>query len=1157
MKNFLLLSVLAVFIAGKVSAQDANSILKKMTPPSPDVASLGKFLETPVSLYTGVPSISIPIIELTAGKARLPVSIDYHAGGIRVDEIASSIGLGFSLNAGGIISKKVNGFPDFSYDQYPNFTALSPSFNPSPGSPDYDYAKHIAAGEVDIEPDDVFYNFAGHSGSLISTGAGFGQTFTAPFELLRVETGGFTDESGVKYYFGSYEISHVVIPPDVYNPNMDFSNNQTNKLTRITSPDGKWINLEYYSAAYSYKQARVQSDSHVLNNQYGCPLPGVNYLLPIDKESTVEISDDVYLKKISTSDGTTVDFIYDQSSMRKDLPGAWILTEIDVSANGVLLKRILLSHSFFGPNDPSGTSPEAYRLKLDAITEVGKPAYQFYYFGTSDTFLPPRNSFAQDYWGYFNGRTGNNTLLPKVIAPDLQIIDGANRDADPNFTQYCSLVKVKYPTGGTSEFEYEQNEYTIPPNVPTGKKIIAHGIGGNNSVNTDSPPVFTIPEHAVNLKLTLNSQCPPQGGGGATVFLTRADNPIKRASFFINETGPVVYPFYYADLGDIGKLAGSDYTLSFLIECPECCEGSYSAVLTWDVITDEIFPYATSAYTGGVRIKKIRTSAKGDNSDIMVKAYGYKDPQTDYSSGIVSKAPPQDYYIYTPSVVVQLQNPTVFNCKYVNRVNTSVTPTNSFSGSSICYEYVTELSGENGENGKILNKFSVLQDVATNASVPYTPYTSYDFLRGRLLEKTDFIKKPTGSFSKVHKTVNQYQIYHDPSSFWGFRSSTQPNETNLVGMKLVLASPEINSTTPVVGSGGSIVTFVPAQFDFSLFKKVSAWSFLKQSDEFVYDSANQDSYVQTTTNYFYDNPTHIQLTRVVETQSNGKVKTSFSSYPQDFTPGTGFIDNMVTSNELSYPIEQVSYQSDENGTRITEGKLFEYKAGGKALVDKTSYLENSGPVALSNFKFSNRSIGQIPHTSASSTFNPDSQYKLRLSYDTYDNLGNLTQVTVPGASPQGFHWAYNQKYLIAECKNAASDEFFSENFENVSGAASGAHTGRYSFSGSYTTSDKLSPGYHGRNYSISWWYLSGSQWVYSGEQAYTGQTLNGVIDDVRILPSDAQITTYTYDPMVGMTSSIDTKGMTSYYEYDSSQRLQYVKDQNGNVIKNNTYHYKN
>lgn len=63
------------------------------------------------------------------------------------------------------------------------------------------------------------------------------------------------------------------------------------------------------------------------------------------------------------------------------------------------------------------------------------------------------------------------------------------------------------------------------------------------------------------------------------------------------------------------------------------------------------------------------------------------------------------------------------------------------------------------------------------------------------------------------------------------------------------------------------------------------------------------------------------------------------------------------------------------------------------------------------------------------------------------------------------------------------------------------------------------------------------------------------MDDIAIYPVDAQITTYTYDPLAGMTSETDSRGYTIYYEYDDLQRLRNVKDNDGNIVKSICYNY--
>ena len=88
-----------------------------ITPQAPETASLLKFTETPVSYHTGVPNISIPIASISGRGLSASVSISYHAGGLRVTEESSWLGLGWNLSAGGQITRSKRGGAD---DHYPN-----------------------------------------------------------------------------------------------------------------------------------------------------------------------------------------------------------------------------------------------------------------------------------------------------------------------------------------------------------------------------------------------------------------------------------------------------------------------------------------------------------------------------------------------------------------------------------------------------------------------------------------------------------------------------------------------------------------------------------------------------------------------------------------------------------------------------------------------------------------------------------------------------------------------------------------------------------------------------------------------------------------------------------------------------------------------------
>jgi hypothetical protein len=73
----------------------------------------------------------------------------------------------------------------------------------------------------------------------------------------------------------------------------------------------------------------------------------------------------------------------------------------------------------------------------------------------------------------------------------------------------------------------------------------------------------------------------------------------------------------------------------------------------------------------------------------------------------------------------------------------------------------------------------------------------------------------------------------------------------------------------------------------------------------------------------------------------------------------------------------------------------------------------------------------------------------------------------------------------------------------------------------------------------------------------TSVTISGstYIDELRLYPSDAQMTTCTYEPLIGRTSQCSVDNKIQYYEYDGFGRLQDIKDPDGNIIKKIDYKY--
>src|SRR5260221_12048544 len=122
-KILLIIALVSLTFFTKNSFGQAATVeLPKILPPSPDASALGKFGDIPVGYETGIANISIPLYEIKSPRLSVPISLSYHSGGFRVEEIASSTGLGFSLLAGGSISRTVKSAPD---NLSQNFLTLS------------------------------------------------------------------------------------------------------------------------------------------------------------------------------------------------------------------------------------------------------------------------------------------------------------------------------------------------------------------------------------------------------------------------------------------------------------------------------------------------------------------------------------------------------------------------------------------------------------------------------------------------------------------------------------------------------------------------------------------------------------------------------------------------------------------------------------------------------------------------------------------------------------------------------------------------------------------------------------------------------------------------------------------------------------------------
>jgi hypothetical protein len=271
-----------------------------------------------------------------------------------------------------------------------------------------------------------------------------------------------------------------------------------------------------------------------------------------------------------------------------------------------------------------------------------------------------------------------------------------------------------------------------------------------------------------------------------------------------------------------------------------------------------------------------------------------------------------------------------------------------------------------------------------------------------------------------------------------------------------------------------------------------------------------------TTKYFYDNKDHLRVTREEIVDSYDKTITSFTSYPQDYAAGTTFIDNLKNKHIFSAPIEKVT---KVNG-RIVGGKAFIYKPEGNGLIDEEYNWETPTTVSTSAFKFSNRAAtGTVPTAGTASAFALDPAYKLKGKF-FYGDFGIPVAIQPTDNNTVAFTWGYNNTLPIVKGENIDHNTL-----------------------ATYVT-QSLPPGYSSLDALLnSITTLPNTNW----------NTFNSTL---RTKAGDAVITTYVYYPLVGIIAQTDSNGQSTYYEYDSVQRLKRAKDNKGNILKEYDYHYK-
>ena len=435
----------------------------KVVLPTPEAAHLQKEVKIPVDYSTGVPNISIPLFELSTGKISVPVSISYHASGIRVGQLSSSVGLGWGLDAGGAITRTIRGKKDddgWLLNNYTYYFANALMALGTVGANDY------MLDNYDFSQDDYSYNFLGYGGSFYFdstktirsvTKDPISLEYNYPYTTAKFKA---KDFSGFTYYFDSTDNSYSSSFP---------SNNTSNsaltggisawRLTRIQFQSIDTVTLDYekYSIDYDENGADIWDNKEgtqiaCVPGQPGCQTCGDDYATVLYHMISERQFDNSLVKQIKSRD-TQVDFYYSNDNSatvwKRKLDSIIVKSLIDNS----IKKKIFLSYSRF-----SGCE----QLKLNGVRKVDLSTGQFeetkfVYYETAGTILPTISSRSKDMFGFFNNKSNTSLIVTNDVGYT-NVFTNADRTVNAQTIMLGTLRSVTYSTGGYSEFIYEPNK---------------------------------------------------------------------------------------------------------------------------------------------------------------------------------------------------------------------------------------------------------------------------------------------------------------------------------------------------------------------------------------------------------------------------------------------------------------------------------------------------------------------------------------------------------------------------------------------------------------------------------------------------------------------------------------------------------------------------
>jgi YD repeat-containing protein len=297
----------------------------------------------------------------------------------------------------------------------------------------------------------------------------------------------------------------------------------------------------------------------------------------------------------------------------------------------------------------------------------------------------------------------------------------------------------------------------------------------------------------------------------------------------------------------------------------------------------------------------------------------------------------------------------------------------------------------------------------------------------------------------------------------------------------------------------------------TLFNRISAWAPIYVGDYSTYPT--YENYHIVAFNPISSNKTLLASEESTLYFGNDSIKTNTSYAYDDYDQLSSFETNDSKGNVLKkenrYPYDD---QDDQTNTSMV------YSGVINPIIETNTYLNNTEISGVkTDYKTLSNSNIYIPKIFTKlniKTKKGSGNYENEITFYKYGNYNTnskhklLEFITKENLSTT-ILWGYERKYPIAKIENAT----FSEVAQTLN--------------------------------------LTETQLENLDESDLTQ------LNSLRNALPNSMVTTFTYDPLIGVTSITDPRGQTMYYHYDSFNRLEYVKDAEGSILSKNQYNYKN